>query len=123
MRRHNLTFRRVTTLGRDLPKNARDLALEFIQTAQAVTSRVDLSEIYAMDETGIEVDSPSEQTYEQAGVSRVRATTAGQERSKVHVLFCAAADGTKLPPLILIPRKKHIPLYTPPDNVVLVYKT
>ena len=39
------------------------------------------------------------------------------------VAFCASANGEKLPPVIIIPRKMPLKNYQAPDNVVLVYKT
>jgi hypothetical protein len=36
--------------------------------------------------------------------------------------FCAAADGSKLPPLVIIPRKNPLPNLTPPRNSAIHYK-
>jgi hypothetical protein len=51
----------------------------------------------------------------------VVSTTAGAEKVNVSTVFCAAADGTKLRVLILIPRKKPLKNYRPPSNVVIAY--
>ncbi len=37
--------------------------------------------------------------------------------------FCASADGHKLPVLIIVPRKTDIPSFTPPENVIVHYKS
>lgn len=41
---------------------------------------------------------------------------------RISVAFCCAADGTRLPPLILLPRKKPIPDFIPPTNVIVLNK-
>lgn len=62
-------------------------------------------------------------TYEKTGARRVKASTSGNEKTRVSVAFCAAADGSKLSPIILIPRKKPLKDYIPPSSVVVVYGT
>ena len=39
-----------------------------------------------MDETSIYVDFPSTYTYEESGVKRVKATTAGQEKTRLTIM-------------------------------------
>jgi hypothetical protein len=68
-------------------------------------------------------DFPSYYTYEKIGTRRVRATTAGGERTRLSAAFTACADGQKLPIYIVIPRATPLPDYTPPDNVIVAYKT
>ena len=76
----------------------------------------------------------------------VKATTAGQEKTRLSAAFTATASGInlnahfqkfffcnfkfqnvtkgmKLPILIIIPRENSFPDYTPPDNVRVLYKT
>ncbi len=47
----------------------------------------------------------------------------GNERTRVSVAFCASAAGHKLTPIILIPRKKPLKNFVPPNNVRVVYGT
>jgi hypothetical protein len=54
-------------------------------------------------------------------VARVRITTSGNEKTRVSVAFDAAANGAKLKPVIIIPRARPLPDYTPPDNVIVAY--
>lgn len=61
-------------------------------------------------------------TYEISGSQGVQAGTSGGERTKISILFCCSADGNKLDPMIIVPRKKPLKDYVPPDNVVLYYK-
>ena len=48
-----------------------------------------------MDETSVNVDFPSAYTYEECGVKRVKATTAGQEQTRLSAAFTASASGIK----------------------------
>ena len=56
------------------------------------------------------------------GARNVAATTTGGERTKVSMAFSATADGRKLPILIILPRKKPLKAFEPPENVVILYK-
>ena len=47
--------------------------------------------------------------------------TTGNEKTRLSVAFCASANGDKLAPVILIPRKRPLKNYNPPNNVILVY--
>ena len=58
-------------------------------------------------------------TYEKKGTKCVNSVTSGQEKTKVSCAFCASSNGDKLPVLILIPRKRPLKDFTPPDNVWL----
>ena len=53
---------------------------------------------------------------------RVPAYTAGSEKTKISVAFCASASGCKLPPAIIIPPKHPLKDFTPPKNVIIFYK-
>lgn len=121
MFRHDLAFRRVTTRGRDLPRDAANIAELFIQNSNAAVAGCNKAEIYAIDETSIYLDSPLESTYEARGKKRVKAVTAGAEKSRLSVIFGASADGKKLPALVLIPRKRQLENFDVPDNVIVAY--
>ena len=66
--------------------------------------------------------SKASYTYDKIGRRRVKATTAGSEKTKISCAFTASADGVKLPCLILIPRKKPLANFVCPDNVVIHYQ-
>ncbi len=62
-------------------------------------------------------------TYEAKGSQNINSTTAGGERVKISLAFTASASGSKLPILVVLPRK--FPLKHPfvcPENVVIIYK-
>ena len=75
-----------------------------------------------MDESAIELDAPSNYSYERRGAKRVAAVTSGAERTKMSCAFTASASGEKLPILILVPRKFPLKNFTPPNNVIVHYQ-
>jgi hypothetical protein len=122
LRRKRLVVRRITTSGRDLPKDAGVQANTFLdQCHEFVRSDFDRDTLLNGDETSIYLDPPTRQTYAEKGSKRVEAITTGQQKTRISVCFTATASGTKLKPLILIPRKKPIKNWVPPNNVELVY--
>ena len=53
----------------------------------------------------------------------VEAVTSGQQNTRISVCFTASSSGTKLPALVLIPRKKPLKNFTAPNNLVVVNGT
>ncbi len=76
-----------------------------------------------MDETSIYLDFPSAYAYEKIGTRRVKASTAGSERTRISAAFTAFADGTKSKIYLILPRATPMPDYKPPFNVVVKYAT
>lgn len=76
-----------------------------------------------MDETCIYLDCPSNYTYSAKEVRRVKASTAGGERTRLSACFTAAANGQKLPIFSIIPRVNSIPQLDSIDNMEFDYKT
>ena len=62
-------------------------------------------------------------TFEKKGAKRVKASTAGAELVRISAAFCASSNGSKLPILVIIPRKKQLENFKSPDNVVILYDT
>ena len=79
-----------------------------------------------MDETSIYLDFPSNYSYAKCGEKRIKANTAGGERTRMSAAFTASATGKKLPIFIIIPRATPLTVdgneYKPPDNVMVYYK-
>jgi hypothetical protein len=121
LKRHNLSLRRTTTSGRDLPANCLQTIAEFLEECERELRDIDHGAILNMDETAIYQDAPGKQTYEHVGAKRVPVVTAGGERTRISAAFTAAADGTKLPPLIIIPREKELAFVKPPNCNYLLY--
>ena len=124
LRRKRLDVRRVTSSGRDLPDNARESLEVFLRECMLFMEMgFDLDSLLNADETSIYIDPPTRSTYDVIGQRRVEAVTSGQQKTRVSVYLTATAAGTKLKPLILIPRKSPLKNWIPPNNVEILYGT
>lgn len=107
-RRKHISFRRISSSGRELGSAFIGLVQEFTRENSLLNVNRDLGSIFNMDETSIYLDFPSPYTYDKRGSKRVKAATSGHEQTRISAAFCASADGTKLPILVLLPRKTPI---------------
>ena len=57
------------------------------------------------DETAIYLDMPPNHTLEKKGVKEVLLKTTGGEKLRLPVMLAETADGTKLPPLLILKMK------------------
>ena len=123
--RKRLVVRRVTTSGRELPKDAGVQVDQFLSECarEYQVDGFDRDSLLNGDETSIYMDPNTNSTYEAQGTRRVEAVTSGQQKTRISVCFTASASGTKLPALVLIPRKKPLKNFTAPNNLVVVYGT
>lgn len=122
LKRNNLVLRRISSRGRALPTNSVDVIRRFIEKSNDVNSKRSLDKIYNFDESTIYLDSPENYTYEKRGTKRVVANTSGNERTRISITICASALGTKLPLVVIVPRKRPLKDFNPPQNVVIIYK-
>ena len=67
-----------------------------------------LTHIYGGDETGMWLDGLNRTTVDFKEAHKVWLRAAGATRLRITILLAARADGNKLPPLVLIPRKRII---------------
>jgi len=125
LRRKRLCMRRITTIGRDLPPDASESANTFLAECgeEYMGDGFDRDTLLNGDETSFYIDPPTTQTYAPIGTRRVEAVTTGQQKTRVSVCFTGTAGGTKIKPLILIPRKNPLKNWIPPNNVQVVYGT
>lgn len=110
MRRKLLSLRRTTTSCQKVPADFVGQIERFIRFIRGLrlTNLYPLTNIYGADELGLWIDSPSETTVEATGAREVAVRTTGHERMRITVLLAARADGKKLKPAVLIPRKRPI---------------
>ena len=87
--RNQLTSRRITTSGRELPADAIVKIREFITMSRQAFETVGAqrSQVFNMDETAIFFDYPPNYTYEKRGKKRVPVHTAGAERTRISAAF------------------------------------
>jgi hypothetical protein len=122
LRRHNLVLRRITSGGKQLPINTKQIIRDFHERCMTLRIGLNRSEIFNADETSIQLDSYGNYSYETKGSKNIYATSPGHEKVKISVCLICSADGTILPPVIIVPRKHPIKNYTPPSNVIVYYK-
>ncbi|RNA08703.1 fukutin isoform X4, partial [Brachionus plicatilis] len=85
-------LRRITTTGRDLPHNSQAVIKEFIDNCNDLFTNVNRAQIVNMDEIGVYLDIPSNYTYDYRGAKRVKASTSGNERSRMSLAVSSAAN-------------------------------
>ena len=90
--------------GRELPKECINSLEEWLDECEKLFTGIDLAKIVNMDETSIYLDFPGKYSYAKKGSRRVKATTTGNERTRISAAFTFAANGTKLPIFCVIPR-------------------
>lgn len=73
-----------------------------------IRENYDPSHIVAADETACWLDAVGETTLEETGAKEVMLRTTGHEKGRLTVLLSARADGSKLKPMVLIPRVRPI---------------
>ncbi len=122
LKRKNLVLRRVTSGGKQLPLNTKQIISDFHDLCKIKRVGLSRASVFNFDETSVQLDQPGNYTYDTKGKQNVFGATAGHERVKVSVCLTTSADGTILPAFIIIPRKTPLPDYVPPHNVVVHYK-
>ena len=61
-----------------------------------------IKDICNMDETPVWMDMPGDSTIDYVGNRTITMGSTGNEKSRITVCLAAMADGTKLPPFVLI---------------------
>ena len=106
--RHDYSLRRINSTGKDLPKDISANIQKFHNKCQEKREKYTRSQIYNWDESFVQLDSPASYTYDKKGISKVRVKTTGQEKTKLSFGLCAAANGDKLEPVFVLPRKRKL---------------
>ncbi len=107
---YKLTLRKRTTTAQYLPNDAAKKIVRFIYEARKAIKdhNIPLSAQIAADETAVWVNECGVDTIAPVASQTVRVSTTGNEKVRLTVMLAAAADGTKFPPLVLIPRVRKI---------------
>ena len=120
MKRNHLAMRERTTLAQKLPEDLTAKVLEFqrfvINCRQE--REIDLAQIGNMDEVPVCFDMPTKRTVHEKGAKSILVRTTGHEKSHFTVVLACMADGTKLPPTIIL-KRKTMPRIAVPVGVVL----
>ena len=125
MKRYNLAFRRITTSGRELPKDCVEIIKKFLDE---VKNKIEdkgyrLNEIFGFDESSFYMDAPGSFSIAKKGSKRVAAKTSGKEKTRLSCLMTATASGRKLPIVCIVPRKKKIEGLSLPETSLVINDT
>ncbi len=119
MKRNNMTFRRTTHVAQKKEEVLGEKMHSFLGfvTRMRKIRGYDISKIGNMDETPIWMDMPGNYTLEEVGLKTITMASTGNEKSRLTVMLAAMADGTKLPPMVLV--KGVRPLKDVPPGVIV----
>lgn len=113
-KRNGLSIRRRTSISQRLPSAYDEKLLSFQR--HIIRLRKDnaylLSQIGNADQTPVYLEMPLDRTVSVKGSKSVTIRTGGNEKQRCTVMLCILADGTKLPPYIVLKRKtlpKNLP--------------
>ena len=103
MRRSGLALRRRTSIAQHLPSGFE----EELQSFQRYVIGLRKKHSYPLDQIGIAVffDMPTPVIVHKKGEKSVIVKSTGNEKSHVTVMLACLADGTKLPPYVILKRK------------------
>ncbi|RNA36562.1 Pogo transposable element with [Brachionus plicatilis] len=80
-------------------------------------------QIFNFDESSFYMCSPGNYTIDYRGSKKSYVKSCGKEKVRLSCLMTSSADGTKLPILCVVPRKKQIPNLELNNNMIIVYET
>lgn len=107
MQRFGLSLRRRTTIAQKLPSDYTDKLIEYQK--YVINLRKEHKYVFGAignaDETPVFFDMPSNTTVNIKGAKTISLRTTGAEKQRVTVMLCVLADGTKLPPFVILKRK------------------
>ena len=92
-----------------LPKDFEQKLLTYQQSITNLrkTGNFLMGQMTSADETAFYLDMPPNYTLEKKGVKEVLLKTTGCKKLRLIVMLAATADGRKLPPLLILKKKRH----------------
>uniref|UniRef100_A0A672FD58 DDE-1 domain-containing protein n=1 Tax=Salarias fasciatus TaxID=181472 RepID=A0A672FD58_SALFA len=120
MRRNGLALRRKTSLAQRLPSDFREKLLSYQRYVLGLRKKhhYPLDQMGNADQTPVYFDMPSHVTVENKGKKSVLVKSTGNEKSRITVMLTCLADGTKLPPYVVL-RRKTIPKEPMPPGIIV----
>nr|CAD2196552.1 unnamed protein product [Meloidogyne enterolobii] len=109
LKRHNFSMRRPTSVAQKTPEEFAEIIVNFILYVQKLWKKNNFTHVYAADETSISLDPVGGLCVAEKGSKTVTVKSTGHEKTHVTVMLTARSDGFKLPPFVLLPRKRPIP--------------
>ena len=122
LKREGYTLRRRTTTAQSSADSTQKIA-KFVLYLSKTRKNFSYSEsdIFVMDETPIWIEPTATTTVEKVGSKSVPVKSTGHEKTRVTAIFTAKADGTKLKPYVVIPRKRIVKDVESIKEVVVSY--
>ncbi|GFT17196.1 hypothetical protein TNCV_4739071 [Trichonephila clavipes] len=105
-KRNNLVVRSRSTVGQKLPDDWGKKSDNFLTFCKQIIVENNFTEdlIFNMDEVPLSFDIPPTRTVD--GASSIPINTTGNERTSFTVVLCCAANGLKLPPMLILKEKR-----------------
>lgn len=123
VRRNNLSFRRVTSVGQKVPDDAPERCDTFLAEMKSLG---DFDIIMNMDETPCYFDMPSSVTFDLKGVQTVKVRTTGNEKLRFTVVLTAGVrkvddhyEAITLPPMVIFKNLAKAPKGKFPKGMVI----
>ncbi|RNA05625.1 Pogo transposable element with [Brachionus plicatilis] len=123
--RRGYVLRRVSSCGRELPKDCLNIMFKFYSDLTKIIqdNSCKKGQILNIDESCQYLDAPSQYTYAVKGAKRTVVYTTGAEKTRLSGAWTGAADGKKLPIYLIIPRVNELPNFHVPNNVMVTYRS
>ncbi len=104
MRRHGLSLRRRTSLAQRLPADFREKLVTYQRYVIKLRKKHEypLDQMGNADQTHVFFDMPTSVTVHKRGDKSVNVQSTGNEKRHVTVMLSCLADGTKLPPYVIL---------------------
>lgn len=120
MKRNHLSIRARTTMAQKLPPDFMAKINDFHEFVEKIVEQHSITpdHIINMDETPLSFDIPTTRTVNQKGEKSITIRTTGHEKSNFTVALACAADGSKIPPMVIF-KKAKVPKEQFPNSVVV----
>ena len=118
--RNGLVLRRRTSLAQRLPSDFREKLLSYQRYVLELRKKHDypLDQMGNTDQTPVYFNMPAPVTVHKKGEKSVLVKSTGNEKSRITVMLACLADGTKLPPYVIL-RRKTIPKDPMPPGIIV----
>uniref|UniRef100_A0A8D0DA03 HTH CENPB-type domain-containing protein n=1 Tax=Sander lucioperca TaxID=283035 RepID=A0A8D0DA03_SANLU len=115
-----LTLRRRTSLAQRLPSDFEEKLLSFQRYVLKLrkTHSYPLDQIGNADQTPVFFDMPTSVNVAKKGDKSVIVRSTGNEKNRITVMLACLADGTKLPPYVIL-KRKTMPKETMPAGIIV----
>ncbi len=121
LKRFNLVVRRISSSGRELPKNCSDIVYNYLKSVnQAIKNKqYSADEVIYFDETSICVNMLENHSYEKPGKTKISV----HDKVRLSCLVASTLNGKKLPMIILVPKEIQSYDFLANREAILLYES